>query len=57
MSKHKILFVFRLTTYMNPQRTAEYLAYLGYMYDHDSQVSALHSESTGSLVKCSFAEA
>ena len=42
---------------MNPQRTAEYLAYLGYMYDHDSQVSALHSESTGSLVKCSFAEA
>ncbi|KAI0212323.1 Mitochondrial Rho GTPase 1 [Lamellibrachia satsuma] len=42
VTKEGYLAQWVLTTYMDPQRTAEYLAYLGYMYDHDSQVSALH---------------
>lgn len=31
-----------LTTVLDVPRTLEYLAYLGYMYEHDSQVSAIH---------------
>lgn len=30
-----------LTTYLNIQKTLEYLAYLGYLYDHGDQLSAI----------------
>ena len=33
---------FRLTTLIDVKKTLEYLAYLGYMYEHDSQLSAIH---------------
>jgi len=31
-----------LTTLIDVSRTMEYLAYLGYMYEHDNQLSAIH---------------
>lgn len=36
--------LFRLSTLLDVPRTLEYLAYLGYMYEHDSQLSAIHGE-------------
>ncbi len=36
------VFTFRLSTYLDVQRVLEYLAYLGYMYEHDTQLSAIH---------------
>lgn len=33
---------FRLTTLIDIKKTLEYLAYLGYMYEHDNQLSAIH---------------
>ena len=36
------MFYHRLTSYLDVQRVLEYLAYLGYMYEHDTQLSAIH---------------
>jgi len=33
-----------LTTLIDVKKTMEYLAYLGYMYEHDSQLSAIHGK-------------
>ena len=41
-----ISFLFRLSTLLDVSRSLEYLAYLGYMYEHDSQLSAIHGKST-----------
>lgn len=40
---------FRLTTLIDVKKTMEYLAYLGYMYEHDNQLSAIHGLSSLSL--------
>jgi len=37
-----IIFVGRLTTYLDKDRALEYLAYLGYLYEYDTQKSAIH---------------
>lgn len=42
------LFIFfpsiwcRLTAYLDKERALEYLAYLGYLYEHDTQRTAVH---------------
>jgi len=40
----KQVFLFRLTTLIDVKKTMEYLAYLGYMYEHDNQLSAIHGK-------------
>lgn len=35
---------FSLTTLIDVTRTLEYLAHLGYMYEHDNQLSAIYGE-------------
>lgn len=42
--KQPILYIFRLTTLLDVPRTIEFLAYLGYQYLHDSQVSAIQGK-------------
>ena len=34
----------RLTTLVDVPKSLEHLAYLGYMYEHDNQLSALHGK-------------
>ena len=34
-------FRFRITTLLDVPRSLEYLAYLGYMYEHENQLSAI----------------
>lgn len=36
--------VFRLTTLLDPPRTLEYLAYLGYHYHHDTSLTAIQGK-------------
>ena len=40
------VLVFRLTTLIDVTRTLEYLAHLGYMYEHDNQLSAIYGTSS-----------
>lgn len=42
MTRHGFLAQWTLTTLIDVKKTLEYLAYLGYMYEHDNQLSAIH---------------
>ena len=42
---YKMYIYYRLTTLLDVPRTVEFLAYLGYQYLHDSQVSAIQGMS------------
>jgi Ras family protein T1 len=42
ITQHGYLAQWTLTTLTDVKKTLEYLAYLGYMYEHDNQLSAIH---------------